>query len=85
MRLAEMGFYTYGSPEKRIAAVLHSRGREATQGEIATWIDEMHKLFIKRSKIEVDREDFADELADAIEDGNKTWTMCLHVRFGDAL
>lgn len=69
------------TPEQRIAAVLHSRGLEATTEQVAAWIEKMNGLFREKYGYPLPGE----ALADAIEDGQSTWTLCLHLEFGDAL
>lgn len=73
------------TPQQRIACVLKSRGLEATAEQVDGWIGKMHSRFQAKHSMQVMRDSFADSLADAIEDGQKTWTMCLHVEFGDSL
>jgi hypothetical protein len=71
--------------EQRIVSVLHSRGREATVSQVRAWVNKMRLRFYDGSSVRPDYSSFAEALADAIDDGNKTWTTCLHIHFGDAL
>ena len=73
------------TPEQRIMKVLHSRGIEATEAQVSEWIKKMGEKFNERRKFEVKPASFRLGVADAIENGQKTWTMCLHLYFGDAL
>jgi hypothetical protein len=66
---------------KRICNVLHSRGREATPQQVAEWLDKMVARYRKSLNLSIDEV----EICEAVEDGHTTWTMCLHLHFGDAL
>jgi hypothetical protein len=69
------------SPAQRIAALLHSRGVETTPEEVAEWLSK-YRLHAKvMRQIDVPE----DAIADALERGDGMVTMCLHLKFGDAL
>lgn len=72
------------SPESRIASVLHSRGTEATPDEVRRWLNKVRVRFYHEHVVRPDYGSFAEAMADAIADGHKSWTMCLHLHFGDA-
>lgn len=66
---------------QRILALLNSRGLEATPDRVEAWVSEILEKWTRRYGEQLS----VDQLVDALESGHKTLTMCLHIRFGDAL
>lgn len=69
------------SPAQRIAAVLHSRGREVSPARVQSWIDRICKRLEERFKQTV----LEETVANLVEHEFKPITMLLHMEFGDAL
>lgn len=66
---------------KEVAALLHSRGREATIEQVEQWCERMRGFLRDKRGIDASH----DVICEAVLDHNKTMTMCLHIHFGDAL
>lgn len=69
------------TPEQRIAAILHSRGREVLPSEVKGWMVKFCSTAERRFGKYLTEE----QLASMIERGVKVPTMVLHLKFGDAL
>jgi len=66
---------------KTVCRILNSRGREATPEQVQAFLDDFKQ---KRHKAGCTY--YPDTvIVKAIQSGQKTLTMCLHLYFGDAL
>lgn len=66
---------------REVAGLLHSRGREATPGDVKRWAEKM----VDRMREWRQKETTADQWLQACLDRQTTATMCLHLHFGDAM